>query len=76
MSHDGKRSGKGANSCSKQGFIMSPSRGTNGETLWSRCSADVLSKLDMPCLEEGKWFLTEQQANLDIWYYLWSENIV
>ena len=54
MSHDGKRSGKGANSCSKQGFIMSPSRGTNGETLWSRCSADVLSKLDMPCLEEGK----------------------
>ena len=54
MSHDGKRSGNGRNSCPKQGYIMSPSRGTSGETLWSTCSANVLRKLDMPCLEEGK----------------------
>ena len=53
MSHDGKRSGKGKNSCPKQGFIMSPSRGTKGETLWSSCSANVIRNLDMPCLEEG-----------------------
>ncbi|CAG9829104.1 unnamed protein product [Diabrotica balteata] len=33
------------NSCPKEGYIMSPSRGTNGETQWSRCSADVMTKL-------------------------------
>ena len=54
MSHDGKRTGKtGRNSCPTQGFIMSPSRGTKGETLWSRCSAKIIRELDMPCLEEG-----------------------
>ena len=53
MSHDGKQSGSGANSCPKQGYIMSPSRGTQGETLWSTCSANVLRKLDIPCIEEG-----------------------
>ncbi len=32
---------------------MSFSRGTKGEVLWSRCSADVIEKLDMPCLTES-----------------------
>ncbi|GLH04749.1 ADAMTS-4 precursor, putative, partial [Gryllus bimaculatus] len=38
MHHDG-----GGNSCPKDGFIMSPSRGTYGETVWSTCSADVMA---------------------------------
>ncbi|XP_044735482.1 A disintegrin and metalloproteinase with thrombospondin motifs adt-1-like, partial [Chrysoperla carnea] len=33
------------NNCPKDGYIMSPSRGTNGETLWSSCSAEVVQKL-------------------------------
>ena len=60
MSHDGKTSGKGENHCNKQGFIMSPSRGTSGETLWSQCSADVLARLKMPCLEEGESFSSNE----------------
>jgi len=32
---------------------MSFSRGTKGEVLWSRCSADVIEKLDLPCLSES-----------------------
>ena len=31
---------------------MSFSRGTKGEVLWSSCSADVMDKLNLPCLEE------------------------
>ncbi|CAH0551239.1 unnamed protein product [Brassicogethes aeneus] len=34
------------NNCLKDGFIMSPSRGTNGETTWSSCSANVMSNLN------------------------------
>lgn len=41
MSHDSS-----GNSCSKDGFVMSPSRGTQGETTWSSCSATVLRKLE------------------------------
>lgn len=40
MHHDGSHNG-----CPKDGYIMSPSRGTNGETVWSTCSADVIRKL-------------------------------
>lgn len=34
------------NSCSKDGFIMSPSRGSQGETTWSNCSANVAQNLE------------------------------
>lgn len=40
MSHDSK-----GNACPKDGFIMSPSRGTQGETIWSSCSAEVLKDI-------------------------------
>lgn len=40
MHHDSS-----GNSCSKEGYIMSPSRGTNGETQWSSCSAEIMAKL-------------------------------
>lgn len=40
------------NSCPKDGYIMSPSRGTQGETIWSECSRDIVRKLSRtkPCL--------------------------
>lgn len=40
------------NTCTKDGFIMSPSRGTQGETIWSPCSRDVALELRRvkPCL--------------------------
>ncbi|XP_067002114.1 A disintegrin and metalloproteinase with thrombospondin motifs adt-1-like [Anabrus simplex] len=48
MHHDGMN-----NNCPKEGFIMSPSRGTTGETLWSTCSKDVMSKLSSAkCLSD------------------------
>lgn len=34
------------NSCTKDGFVMSPSRGTNGETTWSGCSAAIIRRLE------------------------------
>ncbi|XP_058122660.1 A disintegrin and metalloproteinase with thrombospondin motifs adt-2-like [Anopheles ziemanni] len=41
------------NGCPKDGFVMSPSRGTQGETTWSTCSADVISQLNWAgCLFE------------------------
>ncbi|XP_059608052.1 A disintegrin and metalloproteinase with thrombospondin motifs adt-1-like [Phlebotomus argentipes] len=40
MHHDGT-----GNSCPKDGFVMSPSRGTDGETTWSACSADAVRSL-------------------------------
>ncbi|XP_050498393.1 A disintegrin and metalloproteinase with thrombospondin motifs adt-1-like isoform X2 [Diabrotica virgifera virgifera] len=50
------------NSCPKEGYIMSPSRGTNGETQWSRCSADVMKKLSWAkCLEDT----SKPNKNLD-----------
>ncbi|XP_063221018.1 A disintegrin and metalloproteinase with thrombospondin motifs adt-1-like [Bacillus rossius redtenbacheri] len=49
MHHDGSQ-----NSCPKDGFIMSPSRGTSGETQWSSCSADVMKKLSWAtCLDDA-----------------------
>ena len=41
MAHDSV-----GNACTKDGFIMSPSRGTQGETSWSWCSASVVKKLE------------------------------
>ncbi|XP_050042264.2 A disintegrin and metalloproteinase with thrombospondin motifs 7-like [Dermacentor andersoni] len=39
------------NDCPSNGFIMSPSRGTKGETTWSACSALVVLKMgDRTCL--------------------------
>ncbi|GAB0098114.1 Peptidase M12B domain-containing protein [Sergentomyia squamirostris] len=40
MHHDGT-----GNSCPQEGYIMSPSRGTEGETTWSSCSASVVRSL-------------------------------
>ncbi|CAL7949928.1 unnamed protein product [Xylocopa violacea] len=42
------------NTCPKDGYIMSPSRGTYGETIWSECSRDVAQKLlyMKPCLAD------------------------
>lgn len=34
------------NSCAKEGFVMSPTRGAQGETSWSPCSASILTKLE------------------------------
>lgn len=49
MHHDSS-----SNSCPKEGYIMSPSRGTNGETQWSSCSADVMTKLSWAtCLRDS-----------------------
>ncbi|XP_046836869.1 A disintegrin and metalloproteinase with thrombospondin motifs 2-like [Vespa crabro] len=50
------------NSCPRDGYIMSPSRGVQGETIWSECSREVVRALsrnkpcllDKPTLEEDK----------------------
>ena len=47
MSHDSS-----GNSCPSNGYIMSPSRGTKGETKWSTCSSQHMRGLDMACLED------------------------
>jgi len=47
MNHDSTR-----NSCNSNGFIMSPSRGTKGETVWSSCSRDHIQSLDLECLRD------------------------
>ncbi|XP_050670666.1 A disintegrin and metalloproteinase with thrombospondin motifs adt-2-like isoform X2 [Leptidea sinapis] len=50
MHHDGS-----GNACSRDGFIMSPSRGTNGEATWSSCSARVVADLNWAtCLFDGE----------------------
>ncbi|KAG5676101.1 hypothetical protein PVAND_005955 [Polypedilum vanderplanki] len=41
MNHDST-----GNSCTKEGYVMSPSRGSQGETTWSSCSALTVKKLD------------------------------
>ena len=47
MVHDDKAG------CAKEGFIMSPTRGSTGETEWSECSAEVLRKgAGLNCLLE------------------------
>ncbi|XP_037042307.1 A disintegrin and metalloproteinase with thrombospondin motifs adt-2-like [Bradysia coprophila] len=49
MHHDSS-----GNSCPSEGYVMSPSRGTQGETTWSSCSADVVSKInyEYSCLDD------------------------
>ena len=42
---------------------MSPSRGTKGESRWSRCSVQALREADLSCLEENSGGVTE---HLDI----------
>lgn len=39
-----------SNSCPKDGYIMSPSRGTQGEAVWSTCSSEVLQQTQADCL--------------------------
>ncbi|XP_013134598.1 PREDICTED: A disintegrin and metalloproteinase with thrombospondin motifs 7-like [Papilio polytes] len=49
MHHDGT-----GNACARDGYIMSPSRGTHGEASWSRCSAKVAADLQWAtCLLDG-----------------------
>ncbi|XP_013194658.2 A disintegrin and metalloproteinase with thrombospondin motifs adt-2 [Amyelois transitella] len=49
MHHDGT-----GNSCARDGYIMSPSRGTSGEATWSPCSAQVVADLQWAtCLQDG-----------------------
>ncbi|KAG5886065.1 hypothetical protein JTB14_009513 [Gonioctena quinquepunctata] len=49
MHHDSS-----GNSCPKEGYIMSPSRGTNGETQWSTCSANIMANLGWAkCLQDS-----------------------
>lgn len=58
MHHDSS-----GNSCPKEGFIMSPSRGTSGETQWSTCSAQVMASLGWAtCLKDSA---TTPHKNLD-----------
>ncbi|XP_011314906.1 A disintegrin and metalloproteinase with thrombospondin motifs 18 [Fopius arisanus] len=40
------------NPCPRDGYIMSPSRGSTGETIWSTCSRQVVQELPQtkPCL--------------------------
>ncbi|XP_042241470.1 uncharacterized protein LOC121879048 isoform X2 [Homarus americanus] len=47
MLHDGF-----GNSCPKNGYIMSASRSTSGETNWSSCSREILETIKAPCLSE------------------------
>ena len=47
MRHDHKEG------CRRDGFIMSPTRGSKGEAQWSPCSAEFLQKTDkLQCLHE------------------------
>jgi len=49
MRHDGPAEG-----CAKDGYIMSPSRGSRGETTWSACSARAVQIMDWaPCLRDS-----------------------
>ncbi|XP_065209386.1 A disintegrin and metalloproteinase with thrombospondin motifs adt-1-like isoform X2 [Planococcus citri] len=58
MHHDGT-----SNNCPKDGYIMSPSRGVYGETIWSSCSASVMYSLSStaPCLCE----VTSRKTDFD-----------
>eukprot|EP00096_Caligus_rogercresseyi_P009552 TRINITY_DN3254_c1_g1_i1.p1 TRINITY_DN3254_c1_g1~~TRINITY_DN3254_c1_g1_i1.p1 ORF type:complete len:740 (+),score=167.70 TRINITY_DN3254_c1_g1_i1:104-2221(+) len=47
LHHDGKS----GNTCGTNGFIMSASRGTKGESTWSSCSADKLRSKEHSCLQ-------------------------
>ncbi|XP_037087623.1 A disintegrin and metalloproteinase with thrombospondin motifs adt-2-like, partial [Pollicipes pollicipes] len=47
MFHDSQR-----NACPANGYIMSPSRGTKGETTWSACSRQTLRNMPENCLND------------------------
>ncbi|KAK0085812.1 hypothetical protein PV325_004374 [Microctonus aethiopoides] len=53
------------NSCSRDGYIMSPSRGTQGETLWSSCSRQVAIDLPTkkPCLLDKTPSISDKHLN-------------
>lgn len=55
------------NECTSEGFVMSPSRGTEGETLWSTCSADIIRTL-------GDWAkcLHDKPTNVSVAYNSWK----
>ncbi|XP_055596194.1 A disintegrin and metalloproteinase with thrombospondin motifs adt-2-like [Uranotaenia lowii] len=62
MHHD-----SGGNTCAKDGFIMSPSRGTQGETTWSSCSAAAIKELTWAdCLFDSP---TKISKELDAWKF-------
>ncbi|KAG7310923.1 hypothetical protein JYU34_003762 [Plutella xylostella] len=49
MHHDGT-----GNGCARDGYIMSPSRGTRGEAAWSPCSKRLVAELEWAtCLQDG-----------------------
>lgn len=47
ISHDSS-----GNTCTTEGFIMSPSRGVVGETTWSTCSAKTLASITETCMND------------------------
>jgi len=62
--------------CAKDGFIMSPSRGSKGESQWSSCSVDSLFKADLSCLDENSGAGSES-LDLDAGVYpgeIWTAN--
>ncbi|EDS32641.1 conserved hypothetical protein [Culex quinquefasciatus] len=62
MHHD-----SAGNPCAKDGYVMSPSRGTQGETTWSSCSAATLKQLAWAdCLFDSP---TKTQKELDAWKF-------
>ncbi|XP_053693968.1 A disintegrin and metalloproteinase with thrombospondin motifs adt-2-like [Sabethes cyaneus] len=62
MHHDSS-----GNSCTKDGYVMSPSRGTQGETTWSRCSATAIRELTWAdCLFDAP---VKTKKELDAWKF-------
>ncbi len=48
-----------SSSCEKNGFVMSPSRGTKGEVKWSSCSSLTIASMNLPCLTDRSDFPAE-----------------
>nr|XP_029709746.1 A disintegrin and metalloproteinase with thrombospondin motifs adt-2-like [Aedes albopictus] len=62
MHHD-----SAGNVCAKDGYVMSPSRGTQGETTWSSCSAAAIRELTWAdCLFDAP---LKTKKELDAWKY-------
>ncbi|XP_058814760.1 A disintegrin and metalloproteinase with thrombospondin motifs adt-1-like [Topomyia yanbarensis] len=62
MHHDSS-----GNRCAKDGYVMSPSRGTQGETIWSSCSAAAIRELTWAeCLFDSP---VKIKKELDAWKY-------
>ena len=62
MSHDSSD-----NSCLSNGYIMSPSRGTKGETVWSECSRRFMASLDEACLTDQPAAQSGDQVGIFQW---------